>query len=259
MNQVGKKKYRNCLALKITAFVPVISALLLSACSGNNSNIVYETFKLGISNPNTVIAETPLNPNYRYLKVDANGQPALLVLGYQDKRNHGLQDVWYSNFKEVVEINGGRLASTEGLDVNWTTVVLYNPPALSEALLSNQNRLSKRTPQFRYTRMRTTMPGYHVNIRETVIMRALNETPGDAPKVFQSLEKDSDIRWVEEVVSIPANNQNPSIKPLRAIYAIDSKTNAVIFGKQYLTSEYYVSWLSWPYPKLASPLGSPKK
>lgn len=259
MNQMGKKINQNCLVLNIKTLLQVISVLILSGCAGSDSNVVYDTFKLGISNPNTIIDETPLNPKYSYLKVDANGQPALLVLGYQDRKKNDLQNVWYSAFKEVIEINGGRLVSTAGLDVNWTKVVLYDAPSLSEALLTNQNVVSKRTPQLRYTRLRTTMPRYQVNIRETVVMKALNEVPDDAPKVLRSPVNGVGIRWVEEIVLIPANNQNPSIKPLRAIYAIDIKTNEVVFGKQYLTPEYYVSWLSWPYPRITTPLDSSTK
>jgi hypothetical protein len=59
----------------------------------------------------------------------------------------------------------------------------------------------------------------------------------------------------QETVLVSAQNKNPSIKPLRAIYAIDRKTNVVVFGKQYLTPDYTLSWLSWPYP-VASPPAS---
>jgi hypothetical protein len=59
----------------------------------------------------------------------------------------------------------------------------------------------------------------------------------------------ADIRWVQETVLVPTASQNPSIKPLRAIYAIDTKTSEVVYGKQYLTANFYVSWLTWPYPK----------
>ena len=234
-------------------------AVLITACAGEKQNVVYETFKLGISNPNTVIDETPLNPSLRYLKVDANGQPALLVLGYIDSKKNAQQDVWYSAFKEVVEIKGGRLASSAGLEVNWTEVDLSNAPALSDVLAVTENTRSKRTPKLRYTRTRTVMPGYHVNIRETVIMQALDEIPSDAPKVFKDPEKNIGIRWVQETVLVPATNQNPHVQPLRAIYAINTKTNEVIFGKQYLNKKFYVSWLSWPYPARSPTLDSSKK
>ena len=250
---------RSALASFLNKLFYVAIAVLLTACAGEKQSLIYETFKLGISNPNTVIDETPLNPSFRYLKVDANGQPALLVLGYIDPKKNAQQDVWYSAFKEVVEIKGGRLASSEGLDVNWTEVDLSNAPALSEALAIPENTRSKRTPKFRYTRTRTVMPGYHVNIRETVIMQALDETPGDVPKVFRDPEKNIGIRWIEEIVLVPPTNQNPSVQPLRAIYAINTKTNEVIFGKQHLTKNFYVSWLIWPYPPRSLDQDSSKK
>jgi hypothetical protein len=222
---------------------------LLQACAGEKQNLIYDTFKLGIANPNTVIDETSLNPNYRYLKVDANGQPALLVLGYIDKKARANQDVWYSAYKEVIEINGGRLANTEGLESNWTQVTLIEPPSLLEALKSTSAATNKRPIKFRFTRIRTLMPGYHVNIRETVVMEALNEIPSGIPKALSDPEPNKDIRWVKETVLVPTQYRDPSVHPLEAIYAINTKTGEVIYGKQYLTSSFYVSWLSWPYPK----------
>jgi len=94
------------------------AVLALSACSGPQQSLIYDTVKLGFANPNTVIDQTPLNPNYRYLKVDVNDLPALLVLGYQDEAFGQTTEVWYSAFKEVVQIQGGRLAGTQGLEVN---------------------------------------------------------------------------------------------------------------------------------------------
>ena len=56
--------------------------LALTACAGPQQSLIYDTVKLGFANPNTTIEQTPLNPNYRYLKVDVNDLPALLVLGF---------------------------------------------------------------------------------------------------------------------------------------------------------------------------------
>jgi hypothetical protein len=255
-SEIKKKK---SLSFFHSAYFFLALSILVSGCAGEKQSPIYETFKLGISNPNTVIDETPLNPNYKYLKVDANGSPALLVLGYVDPKNKAQQDVWYSAFKEVVEIRGGRLANTEGLNVNWKEVDLSNAPSLGDVLAIPENTRSRRAPKFRYIRTRTVMPGYHVNIRETVIMQALDEAPSDAPKAFKDPGKNIDIRWVEETVLVSAANQNPSVQPLRAIYAINTKTNEVIFGKQYLTKNFYVSWLSWPYPARTVAQDSPKK
>lgn len=232
---------------------------LLVGCAGEKQSLVYDTFKLGITSQDTIINETPLNPNYRYLKVDANGQPALLVLGYRDTKKLDTQDVWYSAFKEVVEIKGGRLANTDGLETNWTNVQLLNAPALTESLPESADNSKQRNPKFRFSRVRSVMPGYHINIRETVVMEALNEVPQDAPKALRDPETNLNIRWVQETVLVPSNNQNPSIKPLRAIYAIDVASKEVIFGKQYLTPKYYVSWLNWPFPKKTDSIHSVAK
>jgi len=229
----------------------------LSACSGNKQNLIYDTFILGLTNPNTVIEETPLNPNFQYLKVDANGQPALLVLGYGKNSKTANSDVWFSAFKEVIEIKDGRLGSTAGLEVNWSEVNLQDAPPLSDAIALSGETRSKRVPKIRFTRIRTVMPGYHVNIRETVILEALSEAPSGIPKIFKD-PNNNNIRWVQETVLVPPLSQNPSIKPLRAIYAIDSNTSEVIYGKQYLTPDYYVSWLTWPYPKKVNS-GAPSK
>jgi hypothetical protein len=241
----------------------LLCAIGLIGCQGNQQSPVLETFKLGITNPNTVIDQTPLNPNFRYLKVEANGLPALLVLGYLDQHKSARHDVWYSAFKEVVELKEGRLGNTEGLELNWTQVKLIDAPPIADALINiddAQSARSSRSNQFRqklrYTRIRTVMPGYHVNIRETVIMQALDSAPSGIPKQLRDPQINANIRWVEETVLVPPHSQNPSIKPLRAIYAVDIKTKEVIYGKQYLTPDFYVSWLTWPYPP-RSPSRSP--
>ncbi|MFZ4380110.1 MAG: hypothetical protein ACOYN1_10165 [Polynucleobacter sp.] len=252
MIRICGKSSKNYLAFlrsrKLHLFTIAFASLLLTSCAGEKQSLVYDTFKLGISSQNTIIDETPLNPNYRYLKVDANGLLALLVLGYVDQKHKQTNDIWYSAFKEVIEIKGGRLGNSEGLELNWTEVDIADAPSLSEALTQAPSAMSKRQPKYRYTRTRTVMPGYQVNIRETVVMEALNEIPSDAPKQLKNVSS-ADIRWVQETVLVPTASHNPSIKPLRAIYAIDSNTSEVIFGKQYLTPDYYISWLAWPYPK----------
>jgi len=230
----------------------VICASFLLGCYGNKQMPILETFKLSIANPNTAIDQIPINPRFRYLKVDANGIPALLVLGYNDTHSQGQRGVWYSAFKEVVELQGGRLVSTEGLDVNWTQVLIQDAPPLSDILPKNELSSKRARSKLRYIRTRTVMPGYHVNIRETVIMEALDEMPSDVPKQLRDSARNTDIRWVQETVLVPPQSNNPSIKPLKAVYAIDSKTGEVVYGKQQLRPDYFVSWLSWPYPANAT-------
>ena len=252
MNRPSEKISSYYLATSLRKVFYLITAALLIGCAGEKQGLIYETFKLGIANPHTIIDEAPLNPKYRYLKVEANGQPALLVLGYVDQKHQATQDVWYSGFRELIEIKDGRLANTEGLDVNWTEVTLLDPPSLLEALKIPEGALNKRPIRYRYTRTRTVMPGYHVNIRETVSMEAMAEAPSNIPKELKNPEVAQNLRWVKETVLIPTQSRDPSIQALGAVYAIDIKTSEVIYGKQYLTPNFFVSWLSWPYPKKAN-------
>ena len=252
MNHHSRTMLRNYLAPLFARLFYIVIAAQLVACAGEKQSLIYDTFKLGITSPHTIIDETPLNPKYRYLKVEANGQPALLALGYVDQKNKATQDVWYSAYKEVVEIKGGRLANTEGLEVNWTEVTLVDPPSLLEALATTLGARNKYPIKLRYTRTRTVMPGYHVNIRETVVLEPLNEIPSGIPKVFKDPEMNKDIHWVKETVLVPTQSRDPSVSPLEAIYAINTKTSEVVYGKQYLTPDFFVSWLSWPYPKASN-------
>ena len=232
------------------------AVLALSACSGPQQSLIYDTVKLGFANPNTVIDQIPLNPNYRYLKVDVNQLPALLVLGYQDHAFGQTTDVWYSAFKEVVQIQGGRLVGTQGLEVNWTEVELRDAPSLTD--LATLDRLIARSPRssVRFQRSRTVMPSYRANIQETVEIRLLDGAPNTAPKAVK--EAGARLRWIEERILMETRAENNYLAPLRAVYAVDPKQGQVVYASQCLTQSVCISWLSWPFPAKPSQLGGAK-
>ncbi|OZB40918.1 MAG: hypothetical protein B7X60_11525, partial [Polynucleobacter sp. 39-45-136] len=89
------------------------------------------------------------------------------------------------------------------------------------------------------------------------VMEALSEAPSDIPKVLKASDTNTNLAWVQETVLVPPNTQNPSVHALRAIYAIDRQSNQVVFGKQYLNPNFYVSWLTWPYPQPVKPVKTP--
>ena len=101
MIRICGKINKNYLALlrsrSLHFFTIVLASLLITACAGEKQSLVYDTFNLGITSQNTIIDEAPLNPNYSYLKVDANGLLALLVLGYIDQK-HNLYHSFFNNF-----------------------------------------------------------------------------------------------------------------------------------------------------------------
>jgi len=238
------------------AFILLVPILLLG-CAGNKQNLIYETFKKGIENPNNVIDQTVLNPRYRYLKVDVNNLPALLVLGYEETLPNGAVNTWYSAYKEVVQIQNGRLVNTQGLEINWTDVSMSNAlPLVSVAMLS-PDMLSKKNSALRYQRIRTVMPGYRANIEEIVQIQLLEDVPSEAPKILRQGNEAQSIRWVQETVVMQTNVRTPYLDPVRAIYAINTKTSQVIYGRQCLAAQFCVSWLQWPYPSAPSPTLQP--
>jgi hypothetical protein len=230
----------------------LIVPLCLLGCAGAKQTLIYETFKKGFENPNSVIDQTALNPSYRYLKVDVNNLPALLVLGYEDTTPNGVVSTWYSAFKEVVQIQNGRLISTQGLELNWSDVSLQDAPALSKVALMDPSVTSKKKPALRYQRIRTVMPSYRANIEETVEIKPLELAPSDAPKILLQGNETQLIRWVEETVVMQTNVRTPYLDPVRAVYAINTKTAQVIYGRQCLAVQFCVSWLQWPYTSAPS-------
>jgi len=238
------------------AFILLFPICLLG-CAGNKQNLIYETFKKGIENPNNVIDQTELNPRYRYLKVDVNNLPALLVLGYEENLSNGVVSTWYSAYKDVIQIQNGRLVNTQGLELNWTDVSLSNAlPLVSVAMLS-PDMLSKKNPALRFQRIRTVMPGYRANIEEIVQIQLLEDVPSEAPKILRQGNEAQSIRWVQETVVMQTNVRTPYLDPVRAIYAINTKTSQVIYGRQCLAAQFCVSWLHWPYPSAPSPTLQP--
>ena len=228
----------------------VVLALSLCACVGEKQSLIWDTFKLGILGNDSLINQAELNPNYQYLRAEVNGNPALLVLGYENTKAGSTVETWYSSSKEVLQLEGGRLAGTGGLDTNWTDVSLMDAPAITSPELFPSDAGStvkgRRNPKLFFFRIRSVMPQYLVNIREAVVMQGLKEAPEDAPKVLRDPANNINLRWVQESVVLQPNN--PSVPTLKAIYAYDKATNKIIFGRQCLSEKECLSWLIWPYP-----------
>ena len=236
-----------------------IFLISLSGCGGNQ-NAIYESLRLAFTNPNTVIDSSPINPNYRYLRADVNNNPALLVLGYVDADPDGPIDVWYSAMKETIKIQNGRLLSTHGLDKNWIEVKLIQAPPLAAAFdpqlieaaelaVSKKNR--NLPNPLSYTRIRTVMPGYRARIEETVFLKALTEAPGNAPDRLKEGPYSGKLRWVEERARPKVQSaNNPGLAVVTAVYAVDMSglVPRPIYGRQCLSPDYCLSWLTWPWP-----------
>jgi hypothetical protein len=167
-----------------------------------------------------------------------------LVLGYVDPHPQGNIDIWYTESKELIKLQGGRFIGSQGLDLNWNEVELINPPVLSELKPSTPTNLRRANRQLRFTRIRTVMPGYH-RIRENVMLEVLKETSADVPKLFR---EDRNLVWVQETATSNNPENYPQSAPLQALYAIKTIRNArmVVYGKQCLSVTSCLSWQIWP-------------
>lgn len=240
----------------------LLVGLELSACAGTQG-AVYDSIKLGLTNPNTIIDSYPLDSRYTYLRVDLNGTPALLVLGYVDKQAKGLTEVWYSASRETIRIQNGRLMSTHGLETDWIDVKLIDAPPIAAALNpktveESEFAIEKKYRNLKnpllYTRIRTVMPGYRAQIEEQVLMRPLDKAPDDAPKRLREGPYSQNLRWVEERAQPKVRVlDNPGLAPLTAVYAIDISTpqQRPVYGRQCLMPNFCLSWQAWPWPPRA--------
>ena len=253
----------------------LLSLILLSlwGCTGKQG-AVYDTFKVVLQNKQSLIDEFPLNPQFRYLRAEVSGRPALLVLGYVNEAPDGPIESWYSANQELVQIQNGRLVATAGLDFNWSAVrysenvplqnalkqtdAIPAPPPVSRDAVTGALILGERveigTPLkksngIRYQRMRTVMPDYRAQIIEGVELELLTEPPSDIPSRDLARLKSPSIRWVQERITPQARvADNPGLIPLPAYYALDTnRTPArIVFGRQCLVVDYCLSWQVWP-------------
>lgn len=250
----------------------------LSGCTGRQS-AVYETFKTAIADQQSLIDAATINPNYRYLRAELSGRPALLVLGYVDANPSGSIESWYSANQEVIQFRNGRLASTAGLDFNWTSVQHSEDIPLERALALQaesekipfssdltaslpsysgsplQYEKPKKSPALAYQRIRTLMPGYRAQIKETVFLEPLAQPPVDIPAGDLERLNLSKIRWVQERIRpLARDSSNSGLDSLPAYYALDvsSQPARVVYGRQCLVKDYCLSWQAWPSSKRGS-------
>jgi hypothetical protein len=190
----------------VSRFFTAFVCCVLAACAGFPaakvsspvSGLIANTYS-GTSGPDL---SSPLNPDFRYLRVDVSGYPpALLVLGYLEPGPWGPVEVWYSANREVLKIANGRVVGSAGLQADWRNVQFVGLPSqwdwvLDSAFASSNSHI---TITHDFERVRDAMPGYRFGIREQ--LRARVAVP--PAKVLPILPVPGAV-WVEE--SIQADN-----------------------------------------------------
>lgn len=224
----------------------VLFASGLSACSSNMDAMV-QTVRTAVSGGST--ASTPLNPNFRYLRVTTDGRVAFLALGNVDKDPHGPVEVWYSAQKEVVRLQNGRIVGAVGLTTEWRNVLLPALPSWSAAADAGQ--------PIQWVRVRDVMPGYRIGVRDALSLQKISP-PADS--ALQGIDP-SILTWFEErdqsgrrrVAYAAKYLSEPSVDEAlpTARYAVDlhDGKETVVYGEQCLSAEICFTWQRWTAAK----------
>jgi len=237
---VTSKKSKRIALLCTAVFMAM---LVLGGCASKSliSEVSAALVRQQFGSSDDVFAAAALNPAYQYLRVQAVGQPAaLLVMGYVDPHPDGDIEVWYSANHEVIKTQNGRIVATAGLFTDWSTVRYSKPPPPWSA----QPALNTS-----FTRVRDEMPGYRFNLADQMAQSRLNEGL-PAIRLPQSLPLALAVRyvWIREAQIGAATAPLPP-----AWYALERVDGSyrVAYSYQCLSVDLCLSLQRWPTPKVA--------
>ena len=215
-----------------------LMALSLFGCSSTTTpwiDIVSAVASDKLGNSANAAATAKLNPAYRYLRVQAPGQPpALMVLGHIAPDPLGDVQVWYSSQREVIKLQNGRIVSTTGLETNWRAVrFAAAPPLWSEVPAEG----------VLYKRLRDEMPGHRYAVSDGLQLTPLAGFPANQLPVSLSREQASTYRWFREA---NVRSGDPSLPPSWFAWAAYRGQPAVVYSQQCLSANFCLTLQLWP-------------
>lgn len=221
------RKFRcNQLAGKIGSIFSTLltgaSLLLLPACTNlwkASIQTMQEPFNKQLDS-----SQLALDPTLSYLLVEVNGQQALLVMGYQTPK----EQIWFSRDSAIFKTQNGYLSGMQGFAINWEIV---NGPDLTKF-----PNLGLPTA---YSRVRNVMPGYHYEVRESVLVTPLAGAPSEVPKQLAS----KPWRWFSEKVTSQYGVQKKGYDyPGLIALDVSQTPYQVAYARQCLSPGFCLSW-----------------
>jgi hypothetical protein len=215
-----------------------LMALSLIGCTSTSTpwiDIVSAVASEKMGNHAGAIESAKLNPAYRYLRVQAQGQaPALMVLGYVEPDPLGDIQVWYSSQREVIKLQNGRIVSTTGLQTNWRAVrFLVAPPAWPD--VPSEGVLSQR--------LRDEMPGHRYALSDRLQLKPLAGLPIVQLPVSVPLEQANIYRWFIETT---LSSGDSSLPPSWFAWGVHRGQPAVVYSQQCLSANFCLTLQLWP-------------
>lgn len=216
----------------------VLATALVGGCStgsaalGDSARLLYDRTAGGIRDQQPSV----FNPSFRYLRVTHAGTAIYMVLGYLDPTPEGTVEVWYSGEGEVVRLLDGRVVGTTGLNPDWRRAQVERLPLWPVGAQAQTSGS--------YLRVRDVMPGYHLNIRETVRVTPLASY---TPAALQGARAAS-LRWFEEQVT-ESTSPGPMLPPARFGIAMTANGSpSVVYSEQCLSAEACYTFERWSAP-----------
>ncbi len=207
---------------------------MLSACTTSPiwSDVVGSAYSGKYSASHDPTALAPINPAFRYLRVEVSHSPAaLLVLGYVDAHPDGPVEVWYSSKGEVIRLQNGRVVGTAGLAFDWTRVWFDVLPSWQSVPPSGLNM----------TRWHDEKKGYIAGTQQRLQLQAVSPPtawPSKLPKLMVS-----DYLWFQETdLGVAADKLPPSV------YALGTYRGQrrIVYSEQCLSFELCLKLQLWP-------------
>lgn len=239
------KNFKPTFGLKV---IPVFLSVLLAGCASGGllSDVTGALWQEQFGSGVDAVTSAPLNPAYRYLRVQIPGRlAALLVLGYVDADAQGDIEVWYSARQEVIKLQNGRIIGTAGLELDWRSV-RFSPAAPPWGLAASQANT--------FTRVRDEMPGYRYALSDQIVLAsALGVSPMTLPASLPP-ELAQQYTWVREAHVVASSGAPGQAGLPDSWYALEKLQDGwrVAYSYQCLSAQYCLSLQRWPIQKAAS-------
>jgi hypothetical protein len=228
------------------------TTIILAACSPVQYD-AYKTIENQFQDFNKTIVKTSLVPNYKYLRIWLNDQPALLVLGYTEIDQ---TLVWYSSDQNVFRTRIDRYAGSSGFVHNWENVSMTSSMSWRQIVEMEKTRPKKNLseyPSFKaiasYTRKRDVMPNYELGIIEDVVGYQIPQQPKNITKAASDLLQGRDLLWFTELLDPPQKKASLKIQGFFAVERKSSNQFEFVFGQQCLQENYCIAWMPWSSSK----------
>lgn len=220
------------------ALLPALVCLSLLGCAGGSSllsDVVVGVASERLGRRGDAVDSAPLNPAFRYLRVEVAGRPpALLVLGYVDAHHQGEIEVWYSARGEVIKLQGGRIVATAGLETDWRAVRFEQAPPMWPEALDHSTT---------FERTRDVMPGHRFGIREQVSLRTWRGSPPAGLPAVLAPMSGAALQWFQETT--PETAQLPLAPAWYAVGMRDGQ-RSVVYSEQCLSPALCLRLAKWP-------------